>query len=108
MSVINQFVRASMLAVLVSGVAVAGSGCASTRTQESTGQYFDDAALTTKVKAAFVEDTTVSALRINVETFKGIVQLSGFANNQAEIDRAVSVASGITGVKSVKNDIRIK
>lgn len=108
MSAINQIIRASMLVAVLGGTVVAGSGCASTRTQESTGQYFDDAALTTKVKAAFVEDKTVSAARINVETFKGVVQLSGFANNQAEIDQAVAVASKISGVKSVKNDIRIK
>jgi osmotically-inducible protein OsmY len=60
------------------------------------------------VKAKFVEDATVGALRVNVETFKGVVQLSGFANSPAEIDRAVQLARETKGVKSVKNDIRIK
>lgn len=108
MSVFNQMIRASMLTVILGGTVITAAGCASTRTQESTGQYFDDTALTTAVKASFIADTTVSAARINVETFKGIVQLSGFANNQAEVDRAVQIASSTKGVKSVKNDIRIK
>jgi hyperosmotically inducible periplasmic protein len=84
------------------------SGCASTSTQESTGEYVDDTWITTKVKAKFVEDKTVSAMAVNVETFKGTVQLSGFANSAAEADRAVQLARETKGVKSVKNDIRIK
>ena len=84
------------------------SGCASTSTQESTGEFVDDSLITTKVKAKFVEDKTVSALNVNVETFKGTVQLSGFANSAAEADRAVQLARETKGVKSVKNDIRIK
>jgi osmotically-inducible protein OsmY len=84
------------------------SGCASTSTQESTGEYVDDTWITTKVKAKFVEDATVGAMRVNVETFKGVVQLSGFANTPNEIDRAVQLARETKGVKSVKNDIRIK
>jgi len=83
-------------------------GCASTRSHESTGEYIDDSAITTKVKAALVADKEVSALSVNVETFRGVVQLSGFADNQREISRAVSVARGVKGVKSVKNDLRVK
>ena len=83
-------------------------GCASTPTQESAGQYVDDTTITTKVKAAFVGDKTVSAMAINVETFKGTVQLSGFANNQTEINQAAALARSVTGVKAVKNDIRLK
>lgn len=108
MKVVRQVIHASVLGTLMAGTVLASSGCAATRTEESTGQYFDDAALTTRVKAAFVEDKTVSAARINVETFKGVVQLSGFANNQAEVDQAVAITRNIPGVKSVKNDIRIK
>lgn len=108
LKVLRQVVHASLLGTVLAGVAVGSSGCASTRTQESTGQYFDDAAITTRVKAAFVEDKAVSAARINVETFKGVVQLSGFANNQAEIDQAVALARAVSGVKDVKNDIRLK
>ena len=83
-------------------------GCASTATRESTGEYIDDATITTKVKAALVADKEVSALQVNVETFRGVVQLSGFADNQREISRASSVARGVNGVKSVKNDLRVK
>jgi len=84
------------------------TGCSSTPTRESAGEVVDDAWITTKVKSSFVEDSTVSALNINVETFKGVVQLSGFANNSAEMTRAAEIARGIKGVKSVKNDIRLK
>jgi len=64
--------------------------------------------ITTKVKAAIFNDSTLKVNEINVETFKGVVQLSGFVRSQADIDKAVQVARGITGVKSVKNDMRIK
>jgi len=94
------------------GIMVAASliaaGCASTARQESFGEGVDDSVITTKVKAKYVEDKTVSALNVNVETFKGTVQLSGFANSQAEINRAVEIARGVKGVASVKNDIRLK
>ncbi|MET0291449.1 MAG: BON domain-containing protein [Steroidobacteraceae bacterium] len=83
-------------------------GCASEPHRESTGEYIDDAAITTKVKAALVADKEVSAMSVNVETFRGVVQLSGFADNQAEINRAASVTRGVKGVKSIKNDLRIK
>lgn len=83
-------------------------GCASSPSRESTGEYIDDATITTKVKAALVADKEVSALQVNVETFRGVVQLSGFADNQREISRAASVARGVKGVKSVKNDLRVK
>jgi hyperosmotically inducible periplasmic protein len=88
--------------------AVLLSACAGSPTQSSTGQYIDDAWITTKVKAAFVEDKSVDATNINVETFKGTVQLSGFANSVAEAERAVAKAWDVKGVKSVKNDIRLK
>lgn len=84
------------------------SACAGTPTQSSTGQYIDDTWITTKVKAAFVEDKGVDATNINVETLNGTVQLSGFANSIAEAERAVAEAWKIKGVKSVKNDIRLK
>lgn len=83
-------------------------GCASTRTQESSGQYFDDTAITTKVKSAVFNEPTLKSAEINVETFKGVVQLSGFVSSQAHINKAVEVARGVNGVKSVKNDMRIK
>lgn len=83
-------------------------GCASTRTSESVGEYIDDAALTTKVKASILNEPTLKATEINVETFKGDVQLSGFVSNQDMINKAVDVARGVKGVKSVKNDMRVK
>lgn len=83
-------------------------GCASTANQEGTGEYIDDTVLTSKVKAAIFSDPSLKSAEINVETFKGVVQLSGFVNSQADIDKAVSVASGVKGVQSVRNDMRVK
>lgn len=89
-------------------VTLLATGCASTPTQSSIGEVVDDTVITTKVKALYVEDPAVNALNVNVETFKGVVQLSGFANNQTEINRATEIARGVKGVSSVKNDIRLK
>lgn len=83
-------------------------GCASSSKHEGAGEYVDDAVITTKVKAAIVREDTLKVAEINVETFKGVVQLSGFVNSQADINTAVKVASKIDGVKSVKNDMRLK
>jgi hypothetical protein len=83
-------------------------GCASTPKQEGTGEYVDDSVITTKVKAAILEDSSLKVNEINVETFKGIVQLSGFVNSRANINKAVEVAGKIKGVKSVKNDMLLK
>jgi osmotically-inducible protein OsmY len=83
-------------------------GCASTRTQEGTGEYFDDTVLTARVKAAVFNEPTLKSSEINVETFKGVVQLSGFVNSQADISKAADLARSIKGVKSVKNDMRLK
>lgn len=83
-------------------------GCASTSTQESTGEYIDDSAITTKVKAAIFNEPTLKSAEINVETYKGVVQLSGFVNSQSDINKAVAVARGVEGVQSVKNDMRSK
>jgi osmotically-inducible protein OsmY len=83
-------------------------GCGSTATKEGTGEYVDDSVITTKVKTAIFNDATLKVNEINVETFKGVVQLSGFVRSQADIDQAVKVARGVAGVKSVKNDMRIK
>jgi osmotically-inducible protein OsmY len=83
-------------------------GCASTATQEGTGEYVDDTWITTKVKAEIFQDASLKSAEINVETFKGVVQLSGFVNSQADINKAVEVARRVKGVKSVKNDMRLK
>jgi osmotically-inducible protein OsmY len=83
-------------------------GCASTAKHEGTGEYIDDSVITAKVKAAIFNDTSLKSMEINVETFKGVVQLSGFVNSQADIDRAVEVARGVKGVTSVKNAMQVK
>jgi osmotically-inducible protein OsmY len=102
----TQFTRVSILVAAVALTALAG--CASTQKQESTGQYVDDTAITTKVKAAIFNDPMLKSAEINVETFKGRVQLSGFVASRASIDRAVVVAQGVNGVTSVANDMRVK
>lgn len=83
-------------------------GCASTAKQEGTGEYFDDTAITAKVKAAVLEEPSLKSAEINVETFKGVVQLSGFVSSQANINKAVEVARAVPGVKSVTNAMRLK
>jgi len=83
-------------------------GCASTAKQEGTGEYVDDTVITTKVKAAILGDASLKSAEINVETFKGVVQLSGFVNSQADINKAVELTRSIKGVKSVKNSMRLK
>lgn len=84
------------------------AGCSSTSKEKSTGEYLDDAVITTKVKAAFVEDDDLKASEIQVETFKGVVQLSGFVANPDHVSKASRVAREVKGVQSVKNDIRVK
>lgn len=83
-------------------------GCASTPTQEGTGEYIDDTIITTKVKSAIYGEPTLKSTEINVETFKGVVQLSGFVSSSAAATKAVEVARGVKGVKSVKDDMRVK
>ena len=104
MNKFSKVLSAAFLAVaLVSVVA-----CAPTAKKEGTGQYIDDTVITAKVKAALIEDPMTKATEINVETFKGVVQLSGFVSSQAASNRAVELARGVAGVKSVKNDMRLK
>jgi len=81
---------------------------AAASTKESAGEYVDDAVITTKVKAAVLEEPSLKSAEINVETFKGTVQLSGFVRSRADINKAVEVAKGVKGVKSVKNDMIVK
>ena len=83
-------------------------GCASTPTRESTGEYIDDSTITTKVKAAIFNDPSLKVFQINVETFKGEVQLSGSVDSDQIVNKAGEVARGIGGVKSVKNDLIVK
>lgn len=102
----NQHTKPMIAAMLLA--AFIAAACAGDPARESTGEYIDDATITTKVKAAFVKDPKVDALDVKVETFKGSVQLSGFADSSEVIDRAVELARTTPGVKAVKNDIRLK
>lgn len=105
MKQLGKYLSAVFLAVaLVS----ATGGCASTSKQEGTGEYIDDSVITTKVKTAILNDPSLKVAEINVETFKGVVQLSGFVSSQAMMDKAVAVTRAVGGVKSVKNDMRVK
>ncbi|WP_372684029.1 BON domain-containing protein [Desulfosarcina sp.] len=82
--------------------------CASTSKQSSAGEYVDDSVITTKVKSLLAADDFLKSFQISVETYKGVVQLSGFVNSQAAVDKAVETASSVKGVKSVKNDLIVK
>ena len=104
MKQISKYLSAVFLAVTLASVV----GCASTSQHEGTGQYLDDSVITAKVKAAIFDDATTKVLEINVETFKGVVQLSGFVSSQAAANRAVELARGVSGVKGVTNDMRLK
>lgn len=90
------------------GLITAFTGCASTRTQESTGQYVDDSTITTKVKGAILGDPMLKVFQINVKTYKGEVQLSGFVDSQQSADKAGEVARGVPGVVGVKNNLIVK
>lgn len=96
---------ASLLAL---GAATGLGGCAVTDRQSSVGNYVDDTAITSKVKAKFAEDQAVSAMRLSVETLKGTVQLSGFATSEAEKARAAQIARNVDGVRAVRNDIIVR
>lgn len=104
MRIITKFIGAAFMAVaLLSTV-----GCASGPKTSGTGEYIDDTIITTKVKAAIFNDPALNFAEINVETFKGVVQLSGFVISQEAANRAVDVARQVGGVTSVKNDMRLK
>lgn len=92
----------------LAGMTVLSTGCAVVRGQETAGAYVDDAAITTAVKARMVEDKTVSAGAINVETLNGTVQISGFAKSAAEKTQAETIARGVKNVRGVKNDIVVR
>lgn len=97
------------IATFVGALALAVTlGCASTSKQEGTGEYVDDTVVTGKVKAAILSEPTLKSAEINVETFKGAVQLSGFVSSQVAVNKAVEVTRSVAGVKSVKNDMRLK
>lgn len=93
------FIVALMLAAL---------GCASTSQRASTGEYIDDTWITTKVKAEILKEPTLKVTQINVETYKNVVQLSGFVDSSESMSKAVAIARSVEGVSSVKNDMRLR
>ncbi len=101
-------IKQLFLPFLVISVLLGTVGCASTSQKEGTGEYVDDSVITTKVKAAIFNEESLKSAEINVETFKGIVQLSGFVSSSADISKATEVARAVKGVRSVKNDMRLK
>jgi hyperosmotically inducible protein len=96
-----------MPAVLLAASILATAACSSTRTQQSAGEVIDDSVLTAKVKAALIDDPVTKAGQINVETYRGVVQLGGFVDTSASKSQATKVAQGVTGVKEVRNDLRV-
>lgn len=84
------------------------AACAGTRTQESTGEYVDDSVITTKVKSLLAQDDFLKSFKISVETFKGVVQLSGFVNSQKAVDKADEIVRSVKWVKDVKNNLIVK
>jgi hyperosmotically inducible periplasmic protein len=101
-------IATTALALLLGTGAILSTGCAGTATKESTGEYIDNSAITTKVKSAFASDEIVKGRQITVESYRGVVQLSGFVNTSAEKDRAGSIAASVQGVTDVKNNIIVK
>ena len=109
MRLANRFVTFIFAILLASLLGCAGTSTNErTSTKEGTGEYFDDTVITTKVKAAIFNEPSLKSAEINVETFKGVVQLSGFVRSQANIATAISVARGVQGVTSVRDGMRLK
>ena len=102
------YVVKSLSALFATFLLMTSLGCASSQTKEGTGEYVDDSVITTKVKAAILGEPGLKSSEINVETFKGVVQLSGFVNSSADISTATKVAHNVAGVTSVKNDMHVK
>lgn len=104
MQTVKHFFQVLFSALLISVIL----GCAGNSNKESTGEYVDDSWITSKVKTAFVKDKSLKASEINVETYKGAVQLSGFVADPGDVSHAAEVARNVKGVTSVKNDLHVK
>jgi osmotically-inducible protein OsmY len=83
-------------------------GCAGDRTTRSTGEFVDDSVLANKVKTALYADDEVAGTQIEVEAFKGVIQLSGFVDSAGEANKAVAIARNVKGVKDVRNSLIVK
>jgi osmotically-inducible protein OsmY len=106
----RRFATLTLVTALTLGGLLAGSitACTSSRTSESTGEYIDDSVISNKVRGEIVGDKDLSIFQIDVEAYKGVVQLSGFVNSQAAKNRAGTVAAGVKGVKQVRNNLVVK
>ena len=104
----NKLLSSVLLVSAAALTVLTATGCAVARDQQTVGSYIDDATLTARVKAKFAENPAVSALAINVETLKGVVQLSGFAKNADERAMAEKLARETSGVQAVRNDIVVR
>ncbi|MDO9314943.1 MAG: BON domain-containing protein [Burkholderiaceae bacterium] len=102
------FTRTTLAALVASVALITMTGCAVTRDQSTVGAYIDDTAITTSVKARFVDNKDVDASAISVETLNGTVMLSGFAKNSTEKIKAEEITRAVKGVKSVKNEIAVR
>jgi hyperosmotically inducible protein len=100
----NMFIGCLLLMMLIIGLAA----CGSTSKQSAPGEYVDDSVITTKVKSQLAADDFLKSFEISVETYKGVVQLSGFVDTQMAVDRAGVIARGVQGVSSVKNNLNVK
>jgi osmotically-inducible protein OsmY len=100
----NSVISGLVLLVLIATFAA----CSATRTHESTGEYVDDSVITTKVKSLLAADDFLKSFQIGVESYKGVVQLSGFVNSQKAVDKAIEITRSVKGVKSIKNDLIVK
>jgi osmotically-inducible protein OsmY len=103
MTMLKRFSGFFIVALMLSAL-----GCGSTGQQSSTGQYIDDTAITTKVKTGIFNEPTLKSGQISVETYKSVVQLTGFVDSAASMDKAVAIARSVQGVSSVKNDMRLR
>ena len=95
-------------AVFIAALLVSALGCATQSEPQSPGAYMGDSWVTTKVKTAILNEPSLKVLQINVETYEGVVQLSGFVDNAASQAKAVEIAKSVKGVTSVKNDMRLR
>jgi len=100
----NLFIRYFVLMMVIAGLLA----CASTSKQSGTGEYVDDSVITTKVKSLLAADDFLKSFEISVETYKGVVQLSGFVDSQKAVDTAGQIARSVGGVKSIKNNLNVK
>lgn len=111
MKYVNKLISTALLSLVFASMVGCNSAPKKETTAEyidATAEYIDDSYLTTKVKAAILRDPTLKSSEINVETYKGAVQLSGFVNSRSDINRAVEVTRTVRGVKAVRNDMQLK